>query len=674
MDGTPVDPIVAAGCVHSMHRRGPDDEGVLFIDSSRRRAFRLGTDHTDQRLEIPRIGTAGFDAEAVSGCDVALAQARLSILDLSPAGHQPMSCPDDECHVTFNGEVFNYRSLRDELSRIGHRFSTGTDTEVVLAAYREWGESCFNKFNGMWAMAIFDVPKRRLLLCRDRFGVKPLVYCDRADRFSFASDCLALLRDPRTPCALDPEAIHHYLSMTVVPAPLTAFQAIRRLPPGHLLELDESGLRIRRWYSLDSVGQEPLDDHEAAERLDDLLSNAVALRLHADVPVGAFLSGGVDSSLVSAMAARSGSPKGRLRTFTISFPGAGALDESRHAWDVARHIRAKPHVYELAPDFPQILRDFASSIDEPFASPSALGVYLLSREASREIKVVLTGDGGDEACAGYWSRHAGIDRKWDGFARKHMGWLRSETAVNGWPDVAWKDETLVERLSRRYRFERLPDQALRDRHYLRTIAFAASEAEKRLLYTRDWADQCVRYDTDAWLAARLPAPGGDRVERWQRFDISTTLADEMLAKADRATMAWGIEARTPLLDYRVVEHCLSLPASSKVDGDGNGKLVLKRVARKYLPAEILDRPKQGFTLPLSQWFKGEMAPLLSDTLSPSALARHGILDGDSVAGLLALHRGAPSERVTALLYSALFLQLWLDARKEPANAWKGLET
>jgi len=655
-NGAGVDPDLAVRSVLRMKRRGPDDAGVALIHSASGQRCDLAIPGTDARIRLPRRAP---DRSPVF--DLALGQVRLSILDLSPAGHQPMSSAGGDCVITFNGEVFNYRELRTQLEKRGYRFTSQTDTEVVMAAYREWGLDCLSRFNGMWAFGLWDQEQQQLFLARDRFGVKPLVYAQTADLLAFASDSSALMEDPRWSRDLDPAAVSHYLSLSVVPAPLSIYAALRRLPPGHLLVADRSRVRTARWYDVCSVAVQPMGLSAAADRLDELLSDAVALRMRADVPVGAFLSGGVDSSVVSAMAGtRTGA--GKLSTFSVGFPGSGELDETPHALAVAAHIGSQHRVFALQDDFLPLLDEFAAVSDEPFAVPSALGVYLLAREASREAKVVVTGDGGDEVFAGYWSRHRGIDLRWDGFRRRPLGWVRSATAVDGWSPVAWEVEGLLQRLGRRLAFERRPDQAIRDLHYLRSVTYGATHEEKLWLLTPGWAEACRLSRTEEWLSGRLPLPSPDRVSRWQKFDMVTSLNDEMLAKVDRATMAWGLEARTPLLDYRVVELGLSLPEDAKADDEGSGKLALKKVAERYVPGSVLHRRKQGFTVPLERWFGRDPAALVSDGLSDATLRRHGIVEPARLKRLHELYREAPDGRVAALLYSVLFLHLWLERR------------
>ncbi len=654
-DQRPVDLQALRAGTETMRHRGPNDEGYTLINSRSLAWVACGGGKTDPRLRLPDLSQ--YDELT---CDFALGQTRLSILDLSPAGHQPMATPEGHLHVTYNGEIYNYREIRADLQARGYVFHTGTDTEVILHAYQEWGPDCLKRFNGMWAFALWDAPKHRLFVARDRFGVKPLVYYEGPDHFVCASEITAIVADPEVPREIDPQALHHYFSLMVIPAPFTIYKAIRKLLPGHYMLVDSDGVHVHRYWDLQSAESAEETEEEAIEHLDALLQDSVQLRLTADVPVGAFLSGGVDSSVVSALAARQNGDA-KFHTFSISFSGLERYDESAWASRVAAHIGSEHKRYELSLEFSDVLSQFSALVDEPFASASVLGVYLLARHASQEFKVVLTGDGGDEVFAGYYHRHFGIDSAWDGFHRSPLGWLRAATAVNGWPSVRWQPENLVQRLSRRWQWEHLPERTVRDRCYIRSITWSASEAEKRRLYTPEWAEQSRYASTEDWLSNQLPPLNGDRLSRWQAFDLKTTLADEMLAKVDKATMAWGLEARVPLLDYRVVQYALCLQIALKAQ-HGQGKFLLKRLGERYLPREDLYRRKQGFTVPLAEWLRGELRQLLGDMLSPALLRRQGLFRPEVVHRIIALHQSDEQQDYSALLYNLICFQLWYERR------------
>ena len=645
----PVAALILKKGVENLRHRGPDDEGYVLINSHTSEWVACRGENTDGRLALPDL-----DQMNSRSYDLALGQTRLSILDLSPAGHQPMSSPDGRLHLVFNGEIYNFQEIRLELQARGFSFSTNSDTEVVLCAYRAWGVECLQRFNGMWAFALWDADKRSLFVARDRFGVKPLVYYADADRFICASEIKAILADPAIPREIDAEALHHYLSLTMIPAPFTIYKNIRKLLPGHFMWVNEKEMRIARYWELPVEENLRESESEAMEHLDTLLQDAVRLRLIADVPVGAFLSGGVDSSLVCALAARQVEAN-KLRTFSISFRELASHDESVWANRVASHIGSEHMEYELSIEFLEALRGFSELMDEPFATSSVLGVYLLAQQASRYNKVVLTGDGGDEVFAGYWSRQVGIDRTWDKFQRKPFGWLLARSAVNGWSPVRWEDETLLQRLGRRWRWEQFTDQEVRDRWYLRSIMWAASDAEMHRLYTPEWENQVHGKNTEEWFLKQIPPIQSDRLSRWQRFDLSTTLADEMLAKVDKATMAWGLEARTPMLDYRLVKYVINLPSQYKIRGD-QGKYILKRVGERYLPQDVLYRRKQGFNVPLAHWFRGALKGFLDDILSEEELQAQGIIQSGIVQHLIADHQAGAD--YSTLLFNLICFQLW----------------
>lgn len=648
-DSKPIDRGVLHRSVGSIRHRGPDDEGYSIIDSRSDRWQGFSGEGTVPEVNLPHIQAAHFAG------DVALGHARLSILDLSSAGHQPMSSPDGRCHISFNGEIYNFRELREELKNFGHVFRTGTDTEVVLAAYEEWGEECLQRFNGMWAFVLWDKKRRRLFAARDRFGIKPLVYWSDNVSFVCASEIKAIIADPGIPRVMDAEALHHYLSLSYVPAPLSIYRNIQKLLPGHFLTVDTNGILIKRYWHMNADQTSELDEPRALEELDLLLHDSVKLSLLADVPIGSFLSGGVDSSLVTAIAVQH-AQKGSIDSFGIGFKGMAGFDETIWAQKVADHLKISYTAYQLELEFAAIMEKFAETMDEPFGSASVLGVYMLAREASKKIKVVLSGDGGDEVFAGYWTRQARLDQQWDAFKRKPFGWLRSATAVNGYRPVRWSDESLPRRLARRWRWEHMPEQEVRDRIYLRSLTYAATDGEKHSLYSPDFIKQ-IKVDTDDWLLGQIPASAHDRVARWQAFDLQTSLGDEMLAKVDKATMAWGLEARPPLLDHRLVQLALGFPAKFKIDNE-QGKLILKKVGERYLPHDVVYRPKQGFTLPIAQWFRGTCKDFLIERILSKDFLDLGVFNKPALEQVLSFHMREGSAGCGALLHNLLCFSLW----------------
>ena len=587
---------------------------------------------------------------------VGLAHRRLSIIDLSPAGRQPLANEDGAVQLVMNGEVYNFAALRRELQARGHRFSSGGDAEVIVHGWEEWGPACLERLQGMFAFALWDARARRLFVARDRLGIKPLVWWQAGGRFVCASEPGALLAaEPAPERRLDPLALDAFLALGAVPAPRTIWRGVRKLLPGHWLLVEADGrVSERCWWDL------PGGPDEAATRARAGLEVAVRSHLVADVPVGAFLSGGLDSSLVTALAAREAPG---LRTFSVVFPGHAAQDEGRWARLVAAHVGSDHRELELRLDARALLEELAPAWDEPFAVASALGVHLLAREAGREVKVVLTGDGGDEVFAGYpW--HAGVDAQADQLAA--LGPLgarlrRGEASPALTQRVRWRAEGALEGAARRARLLALPDPLLRARRYADELS-VFNEAERAALYAPGWRPAAPTLE-QLQAAHRRPFP--DRLQAWRYLDLKTTLPDEMLQKVDLATMRAGLEARVPLLDHLLVEQAFRLPAPLLVDAQG-GKAVLRRIARELLPPELLARRKHGFDLPLQAWLQGELRDLIREACQASTLAAQGVLSPDGLRELQTAFERAPTPEVARQLFALGWLELWARAARPAA--------
>lgn len=592
---------------------------------------------------------------------VGLGHRRLSILDLSPAGRQPLENEDGTVRLVMNGEVYGFAPLRDELIGRGHRFRSRSDSEVVLHAWEEWGPDCLARLDGMFALALWDARARRLFVARDRLGIKPLVWTAGGGRFACASELPALLAASPAPARrLDPLALDAFLALGAVPAPRTIWRGVHKLLPGHWLAVDAEGrIEERRWWDLpegDAARPEPLDLEAAAARTRADLEAAVRSHLVADVPVGTFLSGGLDSSLVSALAAREAPG---LASFSIAFPGHAAEDESSAARAVARAVGTTHRELELRPDVKQLLPALAAHAGEPFAIASTLGVQLLAREAAREVKVVLTGDGGDEVFAGYpW--HRTVDAQADRVAPL-AALRRGEAPPEATQRVRWREEGLLAGLARKTRLLALPDPALRARRYADELA-VFTEAERAALYAPGWRPAAP--PLEALQQARRRAYA-DRLQTWRHLDLSTTLADEMLAKVDLATMSVGLEARVPLLDHRLVERAFRLPAPLLAD-ERAGKLVLRRLARDLLPAGVLSRPKHGFDLPLASWLADDLADPARDACHAPTLSALGVFDPAALRELHAAFLRAPSGPVARQLFALTWLELWARSARPEA--------
>ena len=581
------DPALAESMAGRLRHRGPDDAGSWRSD------FRLA------------------DGRELS---VGLGHARLSIIDLSRRSRQPMASGDGRAVVLLNGEIYNYRELRHELEERGRSFRTRSDTEVLLEAWREWGTDALPRLHGMFAFALWDEERRRLLLVRDRLGIKPLCYGARGDGLVFASELGALRRDPGFDAAIDRAALGRFLRFGYLSGPETIYRGVRRLLPGQYLEWRDGELAVETWWSpFEPESGVPAGLLAAADRLEELLAESVTERLVADVPVGAFLSGGIDSSAVVATMTRVSSDP--VHTFSIGFRDP-EYDESPWARRVAAHLGTEHR--ELIVDRGEargVLDELPQLYDEPFGDASAIPTTLVSRLARREVKVVLSGDGGDELFGGY-SRYRRLDQL-EGVLRLPAGLRRAVAAPA--------------RL--------LPWRALHSGLRLLTgdgpaeAAHAATDRFARALV----ADCCgagAALPRAEFLDAfeRAPAPGIAR--RAMFADVRTYLVDDILAKLDRASMSVGLEARVPLLDHRLVRFALSLPLEL-LWHDGESKAPLRAALYRQVPKELLARPKRGFGFPVSALLGADLDRWADHYLAPGRLAEEGNLDPAGVRRLLA---------------------------------------
>jgi asparagine synthase (glutamine-hydrolysing) len=543
------------------------DVRVLVDEMSRRLAHRGPDD------------TAAWVAE---DSRVALTHRRLAIVDLSPRGRNPMSWDDGRLVITFNGEIYNFRELRAELEQNGFRFRSDTDTEVILAAYDRWGTDAVGRFAGMFAFALWDRERRRLWLVRDRLGKKPLYYVERAGTLRFASELKALMTDAAFPRVIDRDALQLYLRYGYIPAPLTIFEHARKLPPAHYLVWENGRAALSRyWNPLDSLAARPAEEH-VEERFEDVLKLAVRQRMLADVPVGAFLSGGVDSSLIVALMQEQAAQ--RVKTFTIRFAQA-EFNEADHAAAVAQHLGTEHWedtcgAVEMLGAVDQVIETF----DEPFADSSAIPTYLVSRKTRQHVTVALSGDGGDELFFGYPRYRYHADASW---ALRLPGPVRRAVG------------TASRRLPNR-RLQRIGDvlEGNDSDLYGRFVAWHQAE-QARHITGGSLATAAAYTDMFNQLGNVDPAlrPG--------LLDLVTYLPDDILTKVDRASMAVALEVRAPLLDHRVVEFALGLPLSFKRRGRDT-KWLLKQLLYRRVPRELVDRPKMGFGVPLRQWFLGPL--------------------------------------------------------------------
>jgi len=559
----------------AIRHRGPDDEGVWVAEG------------------------------------VGLGMRRLSIIDLS-TGHQPIHNEDRSVWIVFNGEIYNYRELRIELEAHGHRFYTATDTETIVHAYEQWGADAIRRLRGMFGLAIWNARDRSLLVARDRIGIKPMHYALVGDRLYFGSEIKSLLEAPDLGRDLDLDALDHYLSFLYTPRDRSIFAQVRKLPPGHLLTWQDGRLSIEQYWQLPADEAYGGSDADAIHDLRAVLVDAVRSHMISDVPLGAFLSGGVDSSTVVGLMAEASSA--RVKTFSIGFD-VPEFDELEHARTVASHFGTDHHEFVVTPDAISILDRLVWHFDEPFADSSAIPTWYVSEMARQHVTVVLSGDGGDELFGGYdrylpHPRVVAFDR-YSPRALRRVAAIAASRLPHG-----TRGKNFLRHVSR-------DDQG----RYLDAIRFFSADEKDALLTSDvmaglDRTAQGARIDPESRLArhferfAALPWPS-----QMMRFDAETYLPEDVLTKVDRMSMAHSIESRVPLLDNEVIAFASTLPASMKIR-DGRRKHVLKEVAATLLPAHILNRRKQGFGVPLGSWFRGNIRELFADTLlSPASLQR-----------------------------------------------------
>jgi asparagine synthase (glutamine-hydrolysing) len=587
-----------------------------------------------------------------------LAFARLAIIDLSAAGHQPMSSGDGQVWLTFNGEIYNFQELRAELVAKGHKFRSRSDTEVILCGYLAWGDDVLQRLRGMFAIALWDRRSRRLLLARDRIGKKPLNYALTDEGLLFGSEMKAILEWPGIPREADLGALHHFLTYQYVPAPLTAFRAIKKLPAAHKMAvtIDQAGRlsppQIECYWRLPSPRPRyrPIDIDEAADELTHRLEECVRIRMISDVPLGAFLSGGVDSSSVVAMMARQGG--GKVKTFSIGFENP-EYDETRYARMVAERYETEHHEMVVHPDAVEILPKLVHHYNEPFADPSAVPTFYLAELARRHVTVALNGDGGDEAFMGYgrYKSMYAISRsdRWPKWLRSLGAGTLGNLPLRG--RLASRATTLARLLG--------PDTRSRPHQYAFTITAFADE-HKQLGYgeaMRSYA-QCSALDIlQPYFAEAAGLVSG---ANWS--DIHVYLPDDLMVKVDIATMAHSLESRSPLLDHSFLEWALTLPEDVTLPR-GETKAIFKKAMEPYLPREVLYRPKMGFGCPVDHWFRNELKEMAYDLLLSSAATNRGIVERRAVKALLDEHCSgsqAHHTRLWPLLMMELWFRMWVD--------------
>ncbi|HEY3488888.1 MAG TPA: asparagine synthase (glutamine-hydrolyzing) [Candidatus Deferrimicrobiaceae bacterium] len=574
-----------------------------------------------------------------------LAHRRLAILDLTPAGAQPMTTADGRFAISFNGEVFNYREIRSELKGLGHAFRSDSDTEVMLAAIAEWGlDAAVSRFIGMFAFALWDEQKGTLSLVRDRLGIKPLYLAHAPGLTLFSSELKGIMACPAFSREVDRDALQYFLEFQYVPIPFSIFRDARKVPPGVIVEIGPDGSRAERryWDLLDhwGVSGAPRREEEYLDELKGLLSSSIRYRMISDVPLGAFLSGGIDSSLVVALMQRESSRP--VKTFSIGFDEKG-YDESGYARAVANHLGTEHHAKICtASEALSLIRKIPEHYDEPFADSSAIPTMLVSSFTREHVTVSLSGDGGDELFCGYprydWVRQGSRAHRLPAPIRKPLAALLSRVPSH--------------RVQKAAASLREGDLA---RFYFHAVAIVGHDLLPDLL--AHVADDSGLGYFSTFRDPRLSNP----LDRAMATDIRTYLVDDILTKVDRASMACSLEARVPLLDHRIVEFAARLPLSMKVGAFG-AKHLLRRVLYDLVPRELLERPKMGFGIPVDRWLRNELRPLVEEHLSPERIRKEGFLRPEGVSRLVDEHMSGRTNhmyRIWALLMFSMWRERWL---------------
>jgi asparagine synthase (glutamine-hydrolysing) len=571
-----------------------------------------------------------------------LGHRRLSVIDLA-TGDQPIGNEDGSIQVIFNGEIYNFAEVRQALEEKGHTFRTKSDTEVIANGYEEWGDDCVSRFRGMFAFAAWNRRTRSLLLARDRLGVKPLYYAELDGGLVFASEIKSLLEDPGVSREWDPVAVDAYLTFGYIPAPLTIFKAVKKLDAARTLSVDGARVSIRQYWDLHFTGDgDPAREREYLERTDELLHEAVRLRLISDVPLGAFLSGGVDSSAVVSTMVRTSDT--RVLTMSVGFDSR-EFDELEHALTVARHLGVEAHTRIVTPHVEELLPRLAWHCDEPFADSSIIPTYYVSRAAREQVTVALSGDGGDEMWCGY-ARHS--NEGVEGRVRRALGPLAGAagavgsllpTSVKGARALSHLQYSAAQGYAIKHAFDYFDDD---DRQALYEPAFAAQVrgsdpyAKHRRLY-----ESCA---------------SPDPIDKALYVDARTYMVDDVLMKVDKMSMAVSLETREPLLDHKLLEYVATIPSSLKLR-NGTTKYLLKKLLERRLPASILERPKQGFAAPVGQWLAGPLASMGHDLLLDGRLAGRGILRDSEVRRLWSEHGAGRADHHNRV-WSLMMLELW----------------
>ncbi len=612
------DNIVEEKTINNMCRelkhRGPDDEGVYLSNGA------------------PSVG---------------LGHRRLSIIDLSEAGHQPMRNEDGSVWLVFNGEIYNYRYLRDELKKQGHIFKSDSDTEVMIHLYETYGEECISRLRGMFAFAVWDEKKKTLLLGRDRVGKKPLLYYRSGNTFCFASEFSSILASGLIDKQTDLKAVNYYLTLGYIPAPFSIYKGVFKLPPAHMLILKDGDIRLKRYWRLDYSGKIKISEQEASEEVLRLLKEAVKIRLYSDVPLGAFLSGGIDSSTVVGLMSQVSDS--RVKTFSIGFEESD-YSELKYAKAIAERFGTEHHEFIVKPNAIEILPMLVERYGEPYADSSCIPTYYVSRETKRFVTVALNGDGGDEAFGGYERYQAMMVsenlQRLPGYLRRITGRLAGIL-----PDSVNQKDTF-RRLKRFFGSAELP----RAERYLRWVGILG-EIRPDDLYSEELLKVARSANSLSIIEQYLTGPNKpDLLDSLLLTDTLTYLPDDLLVKVDIASMANSLEARSPFLDHELIEFAAKLPSDFKIRGFTK-KYILRKAVKGLLPKENICRRKMGFGVPVGQWFRGELKAFLRETVLSDSSLKRGYFRPDAIRKIVEDHISGKKD-YTFQLWAILMLELW----------------
>jgi len=596
----------------TMRHRGPDDEGIY------------------------------------SAAGLCLGHRRLSILDLSSAGHQPLANEDKTIWIVQNGEIYNYKDLRIELERKGHVFSSHSDTEVIVHLYEEEGVNCAKSLVGMFAFGIWDEKKNSLLLARDRIGKKPLLYTYVDGNFCFASEFAALLKSDLIKREISLEALDYYLTFGYIPAPFTIYKNVFKLMPAHTLLFKDGLIEIERYWQLNYERKINITEAEAVDEILRLLLDAVKIRLYSDVPLGVFLSGGIDSSMIVGLMSKTYERK--IKTFSIGFDESD-YNELRYARNIARHFNSEHNEFIVKPKALDVLPKLIEYYGEPYADPSCIPTYYVSKMSKQYVTVALNGDGGDEFFAGYERYRAMVYSETFDKLPKHLRNSMRSLFVGAIPESI-DSRRFIRRLKR---FFEATSQPLH-RRYIKWIGVFDYESKKDI-YSQELVNAASHFRTEEFFK-RCISNSDDLslVDRLMKLDMHTYLPDDLLVKVDIASMANALEARSPFLDHRLMEFAASLPSHFKLRGITQ-KYILKKVAQKLIPKENIYRTKQGFGVPLGQWFRDELKDFLYDNLLNDRTLNRGYFKPDFIKQMVRLHLSRKKD-YSFQLWTLLMFELW----------------